>query len=236
MLKKKFLLMLIVFTGVWFLGACAWAVEVQKLPPEVASLVEKLAIQHNGRAKPFDSFARETLDLITGSRTLGKNSPTETVLHIIAYPEKWENEPLLSVPFHPLRQELGFSVKKSHISYNELFAAAFMKRLPPIVQKQQAEEKLTFLENETMDLYSRFVALHGLLTGELRMVPSGDDPESVWLKLTDSKEIQQAWQDWLSAYREGDREKMLQRLQRFTETVRAAHPSALPKPWRLSWK
>ena len=224
----------IALLGLLVVSTGAQGVEVQSLPSEVASVVERLPIQHNGRVKPFDSFARETLDLITDSRTFGQKSPTETVLHIITYPEKWESEPLLSIPFRPLRLTLGLSAKEGHLSYNGLFAASFMKRLPPIVQKQQAQEKLTFLENETMDLYSRFVALHGLLTGELRMVPSGDDPESVWLKLTDREEIQLAWQGWLSAYREGNKEKMLKTLRHFTETVSAAHPSTLPKPWRLS--
>ena len=204
--------------------------EIPPLSKEVESAVAHLPIQHNGRVKPFDSFARETLGLITGSATFGRGTPVETVLNIVAYPEKWENEPILSVPYHPLRQELGFSPKKSHISYNDLFAVAFMKRLPAIVQKQEANEKLTLLENETMELYFRFTSLHGLFTQELKLIPSENRRDVVWN--TPSQPFEE-FQNFLAAYRERDEGKMLQHLQTMSERIHTQYPLAMPEDWRL---
>jgi len=225
-----------------FFAGVSLAVEVPSLPRDVDAAVSHLPVQYNGRVKPFDSFAREILDLITGSGTVGKGTPAATVLHMVAFPEKWENEPILSLPYRPLREELGLSPKESHISYQALFATRFMKRLPAIVAKQEANEKLTILENEIMDLYSRFTALHGLLSGDLVLIPSENNKDAVWLPLTrlaelkeaDRKSIQEKWQSWLSAYRSMNQEEMLKAFQDFRERVRALNPSAMPENWRLA--
>ena len=220
----------------------SFAANVPPLPQEVESALGGLPIQHNGRVKPFESFSREALSLMTGSETIGGASPVATLLHMIAFPDQWENEPLLSIPYRPLRQELGLSPKQSHISYQGLFAVSFMKRLPPIVAKEASHEKLTLLENETMDLYNRFTILYAILSGDLRLVPSADAKEATWLTLTrlsdlkesDRKNIQEEWQNFLNAYRGGDKTRAFEALQAFRTTVRALHPAAIPENWRLS--
>ena len=226
-----------------FLNATASsAMEIPRLPRDTETEIALLPVQYNGRVKPFESFARESLGVIAGSPTLGKATPVETVLQMIAFPEKWENEPLLSVPYRPLRQELGLPVTQSHLSYQGLFAASFMKRLPPIAAKEAANEKLTLLEQETMDLYQRFTALYAILSGDLRLVPSADAKEATWLSLThlselkeeDRKRIQEAWQNFLAAYREGNAEKISTTLKRFMAAAHSKHPSAIPAHKRLA--
>ena len=135
-----------------------------RLPREALEIVRRLAIQDRGRVKPFDSFARETLEQITGSPTYRGQDPVETVLGIIAAPESWQDAPLLWIPFRPLREPLGMGPKTSHVSYNELLGTRrLMRLLPVIVQKQQRDEKLSMLEQEIMDAYERFVSLSALL-------------------------------------------------------------------------
>ena len=94
--------------------ATAAALGAQKpAPPPAAALeqVRRIAIQHNGRNKPFDSFARETLDRITGSPRVGNEDPVATVLEVIARSDDWKDRPLLQVPFVPLREALGLDPK-----------------------------------------------------------------------------------------------------------------------------
>ena len=142
------------------------------VPREALDMTRRIAIQHNGRTKPFDSFARETLQLITGSPRVGKGDAVATVLTMMAEPERWQAEPLLSVQFHPLREALGMDATAARISYNDLVASRkLMRMLPAIMQKQQHEEKLSMLENETMDAFQRFVALSNLFEQKLALVP-----------------------------------------------------------------
>ena len=147
------------------------------LSPEALESVRILAIQHNGRHKPFDSFARETLDHVTGQPRVGREDPVETVLSIIAQPDQWQSRPLLWVPFGPLREGLGMDLKAPHVSYNALVATrALMRMLPAIAQKQQRDEKLTMLEQETWDVYERFAALSALFDQRLELVPPPTEP------------------------------------------------------------
>ncbi|MBT9608977.1 MAG: hypothetical protein IV110_02915, partial [Aquabacterium sp.] len=59
---------------------------------EALEPIRHLAIQHRGRHKPFDSFARETLDFITGSPRIGHDDPVATALSLITAPERWQAE------------------------------------------------------------------------------------------------------------------------------------------------
>ncbi len=139
-------------------------------------------VLHNGRVKPFDSFARETLYQITGRPAWGRQDPVETLRSILDEPNRWQEELILSVPFVPLREALGMSRKTTHISYAQLVSERkLMRMLPPIVEKQQRDEKLSMLENETMDLYGRFVALSRLFQREVGFVsPDSKDAPARW--------------------------------------------------------
>ena len=160
-----------------FLLSVAPARADEKVSVEAA---RRVAIQHNGRVKPLDSFARETVDRLTGSPRWKGQDPMATILSILAEPDRWQEEPFLSVPFGPLREKLELGRKTTHVSYSELISTKkLMRMLPAIVEKQQRSEKLTMLENETMELYDRFVTFHGLISQELRLLPPPPG-ERVW--------------------------------------------------------
>jgi cytochrome c-type biogenesis protein CcsB len=146
--------------------------ETPGLPPEALAAIRLMPIQHNGRHKPFDSFARETVDHMTGSPRIGREDPVVTVVSMIAQPERWHARPLLAVPYGPLREALGMDPNASHISHEELVTTRrLMRSLPPIVEKERRDDKLTMLEQETMDLFDRFVAFSNLVEHRLELVP-----------------------------------------------------------------
>ena len=144
--------------------------------------VRHLPIQDRGRLKPFDSFARETVKRLTGSPTWQGQDPVETVLSIVASPEAWQDQALIAVPFVPLREKLGLGRETTHISYDEVVATRkLMRLLPAIVEKEQRSEQLSMLDNETMDVYRRFVTLNQLLEQELHLVPPSTAGNAPWL-------------------------------------------------------
>jgi len=240
MIQKIVLFFLV--ASLWLGGSFVGAVDVPSIPEEVLKPLRHMPVQYNGRVKPFESFSREALDLIYGAQQFERHTAVETVVHMMAFPEVWELEPILSVPYRPLRESLGLSSKGTHIAYQDLFGSGFMKRLPPIVQKQDVGEKLTMLENETMDLYARFTTLHRIFSHEVRLVPSGSSRRALWLPMTQlsdlqegkQERIQSAWHAWLAAYRENSVEAMRETLKQLSEEIKALHPAAIPAPWRLS--
>ena len=235
------------------------------LPRSALETVRRIAIQHNGRTKPLDSFARETLQLITGSPRVGHHDPVETMLFIMADPEHWQQVPLVSVPFIPLREALGMDRpqatpvgtpsahpasggvpglgrKTTHISYNDLVATRkLMRMLPAIVQKQQREEKLSMLEEETMDAFQRFGALSGLLEQKLNLVPPPRASERVWSPILEpqgypsgmQKEVTDAWNQLLTAVRAGQSGAINDAAHRLDAALTSLNPSDYPPAWRL---
>ena len=179
-----------------------------ELSAEAIREVRGIAIQHNGREKPFDSFAWETLKLITGSPRIAREDPVATIFSIMAQPDDWRARPLITVPFRPLRERLGMDPKAPRISYNDLIASRkLMRMLPAIVQKQQRDEKLTMLEQETMDVYERFVALSALFERNLALVPPPAQGTQEWLGVFEAsgypqdqqEAIRKAWTSWLAS-------------------------------------
>ncbi len=192
-----------------------------------------LAILHNGRLKPFEGFARETLQLITGSPRWERQDPVVTVLSVGAEPSGWADAPILSVPFLPLRQQLGIDAKVSHVSYNELvLTRALMRRLPAIVAKQARDEKLTMLEEETLDLYHRFVAFTTMLRQQFLLIPPTDPQRAEWRPILETS-LRATWEALMEALRRGDGAQAEQLANDLAREARRVDPAAYPPAWRL---
>ncbi len=221
---------------------CVWAESSAPLPADALAVLRRIVIQHNGRNKPLDSFARETLQLIAGEPRIGHDDPVQTVFSIMADPERWQEVPLVSVPFMPLREGLGMDRKASRISYNDLVASRkLMRMLPSIVEKQRREEKLSILENETMDAFQRFAALSGLLEQKLNLVPSPRDDDPVWLPVSEPSGyasaqqdvIHTAWTELMRAVRASDGPAVTVAARHFSGVLQQWRPHAYSPAWRI---
>lgn len=214
-----------------------------KLPPRAAQALARVAIQHNGRVKTLDSFARETLEQITGQPRVGAASGLETVAAIMADADAWQQVPLVAVPFRPLREPLGMDAHAAHIAYNDLVASRkLMRLLPAIVAKQERSEKLSIQENETMDAFQRFVTLSHLFEHQLALVPPAQGgPEQSWLPLLEpsravtpgQEALRQAWETLMQALRAGQAEAISQAAEALRAQQAALNPAAYPAAWRL---
>ena len=213
-----------------------------ELPPAALKTMRDLAIQHKGRLKPFDSFARETVRQITGSAKWRGADPVTTVLAIMSAPERWQDEPFIAVPFVPLRERLGLDRGTRHVSFDELVATrSLMRMLPAIVEKEQRSEPLSMLDNETMDLYRRFVTLSQLLEQELYLVPPPSGARAPWVAILNPKgyptaqqtQLRDAWTSFVLALREGRPDETQASARRLASRLQALNPQSALAPWRL---
>ena len=224
--------------GLLWLGPSAHAA----VPQDMLDIIRRLPVQHQGRIKPFDSFAWETLQSITGAPRWGRQDPVETVVLIMSDPDNWQEEPLVSVPFHPLQQALGLGPNVSRVSYNELVSTRkLMRMLPAIVQKQQREEKLSMLEQETMDAFERFAALSSLFEEKLHLVPPASSTEQVWTTMAEAagypperqQAFRSAWASLTTAIRAGQSAASVSAAKQLAQLLQSANPAAYPPAWRL---
>lgn len=95
----------------------------------------RIAIQHNGRVKPLDSFAREILRDITGKEAFagyrdpvtgayvevfGKAEPVAAVLRLAAEPEKFRSLRFIRVDHPKVKAELGLEADRVWFSIDDL--------------------------------------------------------------------------------------------------------------------
>src|SRR3989338_8438530 len=150
--------------------------------------------------------------------------------------------PMIEVPSLPIREALGMGRHEPRASYNDLVASRkLMRMLPAIAEKQQRDEKLTMLEQETMDAFDRFVLFSGLTEQKVHLVPPPSAMEQVWLPVLEpaghpddrQAAIREAWTALMKDVRAGRADAIGVSARQLAERLRAANPAAYPASWRI---
>lgn len=140
-------------------------------PARAASAFDALAdipVQHGGRIKPFETFARELMLYVTGKRRWEGAGATEMVWRWIAEPEKWNREPLIRVEVPELQQELNLMVINHRVSPEILLShQPFLEQVEPASMKRQGKEPLTSTEKKRLEMYEKALVFQQIGQGEL---------------------------------------------------------------------
>lgn len=126
----------------WLLSAvffCAGGVEASVVDP-----IRYLPVQDAGRIKPYDTFAREALELIHGRTKFKGKEAVEVVTTWLVLPEQWDSMELVEVRHKGLRDALQLEGQQVHYSMADLLSNS---RLPLLLQelrtRRDLQEKLT---------------------------------------------------------------------------------------------
>ncbi len=152
------------------------------------SAFRQIPILDQGRVKPFDTFARESVQTITGKSRFQNQDPVETLLLWFSSPEKAIQTPLIDLRYEPLAKRLQLQPIEGKISPGALSnSSLFKEELEQVMMKEQAGNKLSESDKKLQELFSRANLFHQILTGEaLKIIPlphSGD-----WLSLEASQD------------------------------------------------
>jgi cytochrome c-type biogenesis protein CcsB len=85
-----------------------------------------IPVQAAGRIKPFDSYARDLVLLITGRRGFEGWDPVELVLSWLSDPKDWDTKPFILVNRQDVRRQLGLDEKRDRFSPKELLIDSFL--------------------------------------------------------------------------------------------------------------
>jgi cytochrome c-type biogenesis protein CcsB len=182
-----------------------------------------IAVQDGGRAKPLDTFARETARRVSGARpfTGGESvaglDPVEWVVSMLAGAHSWRQAPVVRVTHAGLREAARVPAGKDRFSFNELAThEPFVRAAEAVHEKLRRGERLDPIEQEIATLYDTLSVMAGLFSGEsLRIVPPpSGDPHDTWLSLGEldrlpeghARRVRSLLSALLSAYRAGDHE------------------------------
>ena len=145
-----------------------------------------LAVQDEGRVKPLDTFARESLLRLTGGSFLGMAvykdtkgkvwQPNDFLISVlISDPEvhDWKKEPLVLVGYRPLIQKLGLDATRKRFSVEELASAPALEAMARDIRalrSREADPQLSREQQEVENINGRLVFFKGLLSGESFLV------------------------------------------------------------------
>ena len=136
---------------------------------EIYEVVQSIPVQDGGRVKPYQTFARETLQLIYGKSSFEKRQAEEVIFTWMLIPDHWNTVPLFEVKLFGLKEALGLSSKEKYFTFADLISNP---KLPLVFQelkvKRERQEKLNpffqavqRLENQ-LNLYSAIQKGQGL--------------------------------------------------------------------------
>jgi cytochrome c-type biogenesis protein CcsB len=204
-----------------------------------------LAIQDNGRRKPLDTFARETLIRLTGRSTYTdkagrKWQPDDFVLCALTEAHDWKNEPMVLVSFGRLKEQLGLDKTQRRFSFAQLVGSAELQRIANEAQAaKRAEKPLDRVQQEALSASERLALFAGVMDGSaLLIVPAPKNETDPWVVpsefsryYTDAQlaPIQSQFQALANAYAQGDEFNFSRVANQLRQNLRVLSPSIYPQ-------
>jgi cytochrome c-type biogenesis protein CcsB len=167
-----------------------------------------LAVQKDGRKKPLDTVALETVAKLTGKRTFPdpesgrRMEPMDVLMSMWFQTRDWSKVPVILVNFKPLREKLGLAVDQKYFTYDQLATDQFREMLKRIDQKESGKQKvdLTHEEREAQIVGERLQVLDSAVGAQsLAVVPHPSSAKGAWVPVTE-----------ISKYYGADKEAQLQ--------------------------
>ncbi len=179
-MRATLLHFLVLFTIVSSLSASPS--ETVRTLPEYTGLEDlaRVVILDQGRCKPLDSWAWETVRGITGRLQYQDYPQLAMLLDMTAHPDRWFEEPLLRIDNLPLRKALGLQEDEKHFSFATVRGApGFETQLQQMHSDQ--DEDPTGLQQYMQKLYGQMILCSDVLSGQaFTVVPDPTDPKAVW--------------------------------------------------------
>ncbi len=147
----------------------------------VGETLRALPVQDAGRLKPFDSFARELLEMIYGKTTLEGKQAYEIVLTWLLSPQAWQGKELFEVRNHEVLKGLGLNPERRYFKGEEIFSnERFSTLRQELQEKRESKEKLTPYFQALGRLENQFYMFTEMASGRLLKLvpPSGNVPSS----------------------------------------------------------
>lgn len=187
-------------TSVFFMIPIVLGMGSVSLALDVSDM-ERLAVQDGGRVKPFDTFARESVQILTGTQNFKGNNPTELILTWLFMPKEWAEKSFVSIKHLELKKELGLKEDQSLVSPMDLVRNPKLPVLfTELNQLQKAKKKLNPYYQAIQRISIQLELYQQIISGRgLRLVPQALSPD--WLALSDLHgDLQVAFEKVASGY------------------------------------
>ncbi|MBA4150810.1 MAG: cytochrome c biogenesis protein CcsA [Verrucomicrobia bacterium] len=166
---------------------------IQTAPAQITDFgdASRIVVQNAGRKKPLHTFASESLQTISGRRTLtdhetGKRMEAmEVMVSIWTGARDWEKVPLVLIADAGLKDELKLPRTERLFSFETLVAIPALGEMQEALMKKRGnKEALTPLENEAETVISRAELLSRILKRQsFTVVPDPNSSSGTWVTI-----------------------------------------------------
>lgn len=164
--------------------------------PKLGEAIRYLPVQDGGRIKPYDTFAKEVLEVVYGKKKYKTESGDSAPAYLIVLtwmlsPDSWTNRPLFEVNHLDVKNKLGLPKDQKYFSSNELFTTdKFQNLMQELADKRLSQEKLTPYYQALQRLQNQMLYFRELAAGRLlKIMPSNES--DTWLSVSELPEAQQ---------------------------------------------
>jgi cytochrome c-type biogenesis protein CcsB len=210
-----------------------------------------LAVQDNGRRKPIDTFARQTLIQLTGRSSYTDKAgrywtPNDFLLSAVLETRDWKEEPMVLVSFGKLKEELGLEKTQRRFSFAQLSAAPVLPQIANEAhERKRAEKPLDRVQQEALGVSDRLALFARVMNGSaLLMVPAPRKETDPWVpplplaiasyyNESQSEALAPPLQEMMVAYNDADSFKFSRSAHQLREKLRALSPSIYPSEANL---
>ena len=164
--------------------------------PSPLESLQTLAVQLDGRKKPLDTVALETVEQIHGARQY-ETQAGEKLDYLTTYLSLWFNtidwnqEPFVLLNYRPIKEQLGLNPEQKYFTFPTLMGSPELTTLVRQAhQKQIAEQDLTRDEREALTIEERLDLMYATVgTNYLPLLPHPDDAKGTWDKIASSQQF-----------------------------------------------
>lgn len=199
-----------------------------------------LAVQDNGRVKPYDTFARETLQSIYGKAQYEDRAAWEVVLTWMLAPTVWAEKELFELRNHEILEHLKLDPSRRWFKGDEIFG---QERFPELMQelrvRRESKEKLTPYFQALQRLENQWAIFQEMATGRmLKVFPPKEG--GAWISVADLQgpprdafvELTKAFVSTLGG--SGSPAELDRDVKQFEDLARQENAVAVPSPTRLA--
>lgn len=147
--------------------------------------LKALPVQDSGRIKPYDSFAREMLEIIYGKSKFEGREATEIVMTWVLAPQTWQDKKIFEVRNFEILQAMKLPKDQRWFTGEELFSNERFALLRQELQgKRESQEKLDPYFQAVQRLENQFVIFQEIAAGRMLKVVPPKEGDS-WISVAD---------------------------------------------------
>lgn len=155
--------------------------------------LQNLAVQLDGRKKPLDTVARETVIQIHGKTNYTASDNTklnylDTYLSLWFNDRNWNQEQFILFSYRPLKEKLGLDPDRKYFSFAQLMQSNLGEVIMTIREKQADNIDLNRDDREALTIEDRLaLTIATVGDSQLPLIPHPTDIKGIWAGIEDAE-------------------------------------------------